>query len=209
MLPNIMMSTVGSLSKPLQFKHKTLERDDSPGIAHSLTFSCFKRRKLLTSDRAREWFIDALNCARVRHRFDLWAYVLMPEHVHVLVFPRDMRYSVGRFLASVKLPVARRAVAYVKEHAPHQLFLMRDVQPYGSVSDRFWQRGGGYDRSITGAKTIRATIDYLHANPVRRGLVESPADWRWSSAAYYAGEADIPLVPDVGSIPALPPKRNG
>ena len=129
--------------------------------------------------------------------------------MHLLVFPRDTRYSVGRFLASVKLPVARRAVACVKDHAPGQLFVMRDLQPNGSVTYRFWQRGGGYDRNVMGAKAMRATIDYLHANPVRRGLVQSPADWRWSSAAYYAGEADVPFVPDVGSIPALPSKRNG
>ena len=59
----------------------------------------------------------------------------------------------------------------------------------------FWQSGGGYDRNIKTPKTLLAMIDYVHNNPVRRGLVKRAVDWHWSSAAYYAGigESPIPL----------------
>jgi len=52
---------------------------------------------------------------------------------------------------------------------------------------RFWQPGGGYDRNITNTNTLRAMIEYIHANPVRRGLVTRAEDWEWSSATWYAG----------------------
>ena len=63
---------------------------------------------------------------------------------------------------------------------------------------RFWQEGGGYDRNLTGEKTVLAAIQYAHANPVRRGLCSSPAEWRWSSWPHYEGDgASDPDLPKV------------
>jgi putative transposase len=60
----------------------------------------------------------------------------------------------------------------------------------------FWQSGGGYDRNITAGKTLLKMLDYLHLNPVRRGLVQRAADWKWSSAtAFEGGVCPIPLDP--------------
>lgn len=61
---------------------------------------------------------------------------------------------------------------------------------------RFWQPGGGYDRNITSIEALRAMIDYLHANPVRRGLVARAEDWDWSSARWYAGMRPVKLEMD-------------
>jgi putative transposase len=107
-------------------------------------------------------------------------------------------------LAAIKLPVSRRAVAHVREHAPSFLPKLRDRQPNGRYTHRFWQRGGGYDRDLHEPGTIHATIDYIHANPVRRNLAERPELWRWSSAAFFAGTGESPLRPDVDSIPDAP-----
>jgi putative transposase len=78
-----------------------------------------------------------------------------------------------------------------------------DRQPNGDVNYRFWQRGGGYDRNVHEPKTLRKMIEYIHDNPVRRGLVKEAVDWPWSSARYYAGWDDVnlsmdPLVDFVG-----------
>jgi putative transposase len=64
------------------------------------------------------------------------------------------------------------------------------------VRRRFWQPGGGYDRNITSTEALRAMIDYIHANPVRRGLVARPEDWEWSSARWYAGLRPVKLEMD-------------
>jgi putative transposase len=125
----------------------------------------------------------------------------MPEHVHLLICPRPDVYDVSKILESIKLSVARRAVPYVRNHAPEYLTAMLDRQPNGRAHYRFWQCGGGFDRNITGERAAVAEIDYIHANPVRRGLCEKPHDWQWSSAADYAGLRAGPLPLDLHSLP--------
>ena len=61
---------------------------------------------------------------------------------------------------------------------------------------RFWQPGGGYNRNITRISTLRSMIEYLHGNPVRRGLVAKAEDWEWSSARWYAGLRQVPIEMD-------------
>ena len=63
------------------FLQKRRRRYDEPGHARELTFSCYRRFQFLSRDRTRQWFVDALEAARAKWAFDLWAYVLMPAHV--------------------------------------------------------------------------------------------------------------------------------
>jgi putative transposase len=74
--------------------------------AHELTFSCFHGLPLLSKDRSRQWFVDALDRARRRHNLELWAYVIMPEHVHVLLRSRAVDYDISLILKSIKLSVS-------------------------------------------------------------------------------------------------------
>jgi len=185
---------------------KSCHRDNRPGDAHALTFSCFRRRPFLTRDRSRMWVIQAIALAKAKHDFDVWAYVLMPEHVHLLIYPTRDHYDISGILQSIKLSVSTRAIRYVKEKSPEFLSRMADVQPNGNVAHRFWQRGGGYDRNLQSPKYIWETIDYLHANPVRRGLCTGNVDWKWSSAREYAGMGDTLLPIDADSLPDDPRK---
>ncbi len=178
---------------------KRLKRIDEPG--HALTCSCWRRRKFLDRDRSRTWVVEAIDRARAKHPFDVWAYVLMPEHLHLLVCPTRPEYDTAAFCRSVKTSVARRAVPWVKANVPEFLPQMLDEQPSGKRAYRFWQRGGGYDRNLTHAGTVLAEIQYIHANPVRRGLCERPEDWGWSSAADFAGTGTGPLTLNVASLP--------
>jgi putative transposase len=70
-------------------------------------------------------------------------------------------------------------------------------QPNGEVHYRFWQRGGGYDRNVIESATVHQMIEYIHANPVRRGLVEQATDWLWSSARFYAGLDQVCIPMDL------------
>jgi putative transposase len=82
--------------------------------------------------------------------------------------------------------VARRAIAYLERNAPH--WLPRITVREGRRSRRrFWQPGGGYDRNVIDPPTAHQMIEYIHANPVRRGLVAVAEEWEWSSARWYAG----------------------
>jgi putative transposase len=182
-------------------KRKTCRRYNDVGHAHSLTFSCFKRQPLLSKDRTRQWLLQALDDARRALHFDLWAYVIMPEHCHVLLWPGEERYSTSQILYAIKMPVARNAIDWLKANAPERMEMLLDEQPNGKALYRFWQRGGGYDRNLVEPATIHATIEYIHNNPVRRGLVQHAEDWPWSSAGFYAGEEDAKLQMDPSSLP--------
>jgi putative transposase len=174
---------------------KRRRRYNEPGQPRELTFSCYRRIPSLSRERACEWFRQALEVARAKFGFQLWAYVLMPDHVHLLVNPGDAAEDMSRFLQAVKEPVARQAIAYLKANAPQWLPRLT-VQEGDRVRHRFWQPGGGYDRNITSSETLRAMIEYIHANPVRRGLVSRIEDWEWSSARWYAGIRPVRIEMD-------------
>jgi len=97
------------------------------------------------------------------------------------------------FLRALKEPVARKAIAYLKENAPEWLPRLT-VREGKRIRRRFWQPGGGYDRNVTSIEALRAMIDYIHANPVRRGLATRAEDWEWSSARWYAGLRPVRLA---------------
>jgi len=177
------------------YLEKRRKRYNEEGQPRGLTFSCFGGYKFFAKERTRIWLRDALNEARQKFGFQLWAYVIMPEHVHLLVYPGKAARQMSDFLKEVKEPVARAAIAYLAEHAPHWLERLT-VREGRRVRHRFWQPGGGYDRNVTSAKVLRAMIEYIHANPVRRGLVARAVDWEWSSARWYAGVRKIAIEMD-------------
>jgi putative transposase len=160
---------------------------NEPGQAHELTFCCFRRYAFLKAERTCQWLAEAIDEARKELEFSLWAYVFMPEHVHLLVYPKRQQYDVRIFLQQIKEPVGRKAVKYLRVHAPH--WLPRITVKRGKrLERRFWQAGGGFDRNVVELETLLAMIEYIHANPVRRGLVSQAEEWKWSSAGWVEGK---------------------
>jgi len=162
-----------------QIHRKWCKRWNHPCQAHALTFSCYRSRPFLNEQSICKKLADSLARACTRHDMALWAYVFMPEHVHLLVRPRQAEYSISTFLLAVKQPVSRCVLRFHKQHQTQQLTQMatgQRKQPY-----RFWQAGGGYDRNIVSRDTAWNVMGYIHRNPVRRELVADPADWYYSS----------------------------
>jgi putative transposase len=140
-------------------KFKLCKRYNNPGHAHELTFSCFRSQPFLLGDHARQWLVDAIQLARTKHSLHIWAYVVMTEHAHLLVWPARAEYSVSSLLATIKTSVTRRALHQVRKTALYFLAGMKDEQPNGKIHYRFWQRGGGYDRNAFEPQTIWNQID--------------------------------------------------
>jgi putative transposase len=180
---------------------KQCRRYNDIGHAHALTFCCFHRRPFLSRDRSRQWMIESIARARDEHSFHLWAYAIMPEHVHILLWPSIRDYSISRILTTLKQSVSKRSLLFVRQYAPLFLKQMEDRQPNGTLQHRFWQRGGGYDRNLIEPTAIWAEMDYIHANPVRRGLCTRATDWIWSSAIEYECPGKGLLRLDHGSLP--------
>ena len=181
---------------------KRRKRYDESGDARYLTFSCFRNQPFLKSPRACRWLAEAIEEARTETPFDLWAWVFMPEHVHLLLRPRAS-IGVSEILSAIKVPVSKRIVGWLRREAPQFLPHLLDVQPNGKEFHRFWQRGGGYDRNIWSPAELREKIAYMHNNPVRRGLVANPGDWAWSSYAAWETGIDEPMPIDRSTLPPL------
>ena len=171
------------------------------GHAHELTFSCFHRFPFLAKDRACEWLAASIQAACSELQFSLWAFVFMPDHVHLIVHPVCAVYDVAHFLAEIKRPTSRRALAFLRKESPEWIEKLK-VQRGRRTEYHFWQSGGGFDRNITEPKTLETMIEYVHMNPVRRGLVAQPAEWTWSSARYFLNGTQNPSLP----VTQIPPE---
>jgi putative transposase len=131
---------------------------------HYITFTCFHRQPKLMRAAAKEVFEQTLE--RVRRWYGLWisAYVVMPEHVHLLVSEPE------RGTLSVAIQMLKQIVA-------RKLNSGRNAEP-------LWQRRY-YDFNVWSRRKFREKRCYIHRNPVRRGLVENPEDWQWSSYRHW------------------------
>ena len=131
---------------------------NEPGHAHFVTFSCFQRLPLLTRNRTRRWVITSLEETRWKLDVALWAYVIMPEHVHVLLYPRQADYEMRLILVTLKRPVSDAAKRHLHETDNRQwLDRLRVRYPSRDVF-RFWQPGGGFDHNIFRERNVPSVI---------------------------------------------------
>jgi putative transposase len=182
-----------------QFITKKCKRYNTPGHAHELTFSCYRNRRFLLSERTCQWLIESIEKARKKHHFSLWAYVFMPDHVHLLIQPIEEEYNISNILKEIKTDPARKAIKYLKENNPLELSKLSTSQKYRKY--RFWQKGGGYDRNIIKEKTLINSVKYIHNNPVRKGLVDEPGKWYYSSYNCWFNDINKPIKIDKETWP--------
>lgn len=95
----------------------------------------------------------------------------------------------ARALATSKSPLLRQLT--VRERPGKHCF-------------RFWQEGSGFDRNLFSPRAIATSLDYIHTNPVTRGLCRRTIDWKWSSARWYLGDPPRQHDSDLPSIYGLP-----
>jgi putative transposase len=183
-------------------KQRLVKHYDHQRDAHMLTFSCFHRLPLLSKERTILWFVQAVARSRIKYQFDLWAWVAMPDHAHVLIWPREEGYSTAVILKSIKTSVGKRAIGYLRQHHPRYLNKLKLITG-SKVEYHFWQDGPGHDRNLNEPAAIHEEIRYIHDNPEKAGLVDKAINWRWSSARAWVGEA-TPLLPiDMHSVPRI------
>ena len=145
-----------------------LKRFQQSRQLHFLTFSCYHRQPKFRTPASRTTFESALEQVRQNYDLCVYGYVVMPEHVHMLVNEPERR-TLAQALQSLKQSVARRLAL--------------------RASDPFWQ-ARYYDFNVWSEHKFIEKLRYIHRNPVTRGLVDRPEDWVWSSFRHYAnGEA--------------------
>jgi len=166
-----------------------LKRCYGKGHLHFITFSCHRRLPLLKKVRARDIFVQELRKVRDEMGFRLIGYVVIPEHVHLLM-SEPKHGTPSTVLQKLKLRVPRKMRERRKVGCPAQLRLPFEEE--GEPPRAFWQ-ARFYDFNVyTKGKQIEK-LHYMPANPVIRGLVAHPKDWPWSSWSFY-GKGEPGLV---------------
>jgi len=140
----------------------SLHRYQSSGSYHFITFTCYHRQLYLNDDCSRQIFEETLEALRDRHNFFVFGYVLMPDHVHLLL-SEPKKYLLDNTMRALKTQTSRK----LKQGRP-----------------QFWQRRY-YDRNIITQTEFVEKLRYIHSNPVTEGLVEKPEDWPWSSYRHW------------------------
>ena len=154
------------------------------GDQHFITTSCYRRKPLLGTARARDVFLKVLEQVRRRYRFDVIGFVVMPEHVHLLLGEPEIA-DPSVVMQALKQAVAQRLLRRPKKRNSSQIELWNNPIQL----DRFWQRRF-YDFNVFSETKRVEKLKYMHGNSVKRGLVSAPELWRWSSYRVYAFEED-------------------
>jgi len=146
---------------------------------HYVTFTCYHRAPYLGTASARDLFEATLERVRRWYGFRIHAYVVMPEHVHLLVSEPE-RSTLAVVIQMLKQIVSRKI---------HQDGARLPLSQERGIGSPFWQRRY-YDFNLWSKKKLEEKVHYIHQNPVRRGLVARPEDWKWSSFRHIATGED-------------------
>ena len=171
-----------------------LRRYYGAGDVHFITCSCYRRRPLLGTGKRRDLFLKVLERVRRRYRFVVLGYVVMPEHFHLLISePQDDTPSTA--MQALKLGFARRLLGEQRRRSNRA-----QISLFGHIPQHIWQPRF-YDFNVWTERKRIEKLRYVHRNPVKRGLVESPELWRWSSyRAYALGEPGAVRINDCGVL---------
>ena len=169
---------------------RDLRRFSGSGDLHFITCSCYQRQPLLGTARRRDLFVRVLEQTRRRYCFVVLGFVVMPEHIHLLISEPD-RHTPSVAMQALKLAFARRVLAEQRRRRNLQQPDLFDNTPHHIWQPRF------YDFNVWTERKRIEKLRYMHRNPVKRELVESPDMWRWSSFRNYAfGEHGVVKVND-------------
>jgi len=157
---------------------------------HFLTFSCHRRQPFFNDAARCDLFLKILERVRRRYRLVVLGYVVMPEHVHLLV-SEPQRAILSTAIQALKLGLVRslKGGGTVPRSRKRSETWGTPVSEVPVTPSHFWQ-ARFYDFNVWTEKKRIEKLRYIHRNPVARGLVDSPEQWQWSSFRWYLnGEA--------------------
>ena len=166
-----------------------LRHYDHLGIARFVTFTCYQRQGLLTSPVPRRAVVDELIRLRSDDDMKILGYVVMPEHVHLVLLPPD-DVKLAPLIGALKARSAHTILEWMRSDPERSRWIMaRD-----GVNAAVWQKRC-YDHNCRTTEVVVEKVKYCHDNPVKRGLVAQPEDWPLSSCRWYQGQRkDVPEI---------------
>ena len=168
----------------------------TPGPLHFVTVATNKKIPLFRSRQLCREFFAAMTEIKTRFPFELNAYVLLPDHLHLLLRPGDG--NVSRLLQKIKSLAARRIVERLKAMGSHKTLTSLKKATPGRREHRHQVFQQSFrDLLLERPWMVKQKIDYIHKNPINERLTENVADCPWSSweAIYERSGEPIPVDP--------------
>ena len=164
------------------YVYRTRRRDEECPVRY-LTFECNHGESLFSTPLIKDRFVQSLRQASKKLPVELIAWVIMPNHVHVLVRRNDVTMKIKPYLQCIKAGFARSMMAtWRRSEDP----VLKRLTTCKGVA--FWRPGGGHDDPVYSIDHLTNLVHYTHLNPVRWNLVKKSVDWPWSSAHEYAAK---------------------
>lgn len=163
-----------------------------PGDAHFWTYSTHNAVPVFTDTACASAMVTELVTSRKELQFRLFAYVVMPEHVHMIIRSPEAAYVMEGIMHKLKRSTSGRVFKELRSRNHPFLDRLSHSRKDGRKEPRLWLRGGGYDKNLRGEDAILGAIEYIHLNPVRRGICRFANEYPWSSARpYFQQDRDI------------------
>ena len=135
-----------------EFRRK-IKHYNTPNHAHELTFSCYHHYPYLLDEIVCDIFISELTNARIQFNFSIWAYVLMPDHVHLLIKLNNEVYSISKILQYIKGKSSTQYRHYLIQNFSERYESMCILKTERKIF-KFWQTGPGFDRNLWSTQAI-------------------------------------------------------
>lgn len=166
---------------------------DHQGTVRFITFSCVHRWKLLIDPAIISIIFEEIDSARNKHNFAIYGYVIMPNHVHLVMYPRSP-IDIARVIGEIKSRSARRIFDYWRNRENPLVDRLKS-DDRGRNRHVLWLPKC-YDHNCRTIETVTEKVHYCHNNPVKAGLATSPREWKWSSFHWYHGDKSGLLAMD-------------
>lgn len=160
-----------------------------PDKPHFLTCTVMEWLPVFTRPETAHILLDCWRYQRQNQGLKLYGYVILENHIHFIAQAGQL----NRCLSSFKSFTARKIIDHLDAKRADRLLTRLRFTKRAHKDDReyqFWQEGSHAELMFNEA-IMREKLDYIHANPVKRGYVDRPEHWRYSSARNYAGEAGL------------------
>ncbi|MBS3963820.1 MAG: transposase [Methylomonas sp.] len=160
-----------------------------PDKPHFLTCTVVEWLPVFTRPDTVQMLLDCWRYQRENHGLRLYGYVVLENHLHYVAHAADL----GKSLHQFKSFTARTLIDYLKQQQVNRLLNRMNFAKRAHKTDRehqFWQEGA-HPQLMGDEQTMRQKLDYIHNNPVKRGYVDNPAHWRYSSARNYEGQPGL------------------
>jgi REP element-mobilizing transposase RayT len=133
--------------------------------------------------------LDSLQFLQQHERLTVYAYIILENHLHLIASADNLSKEIANFRSYT----ARQIIDFYKAQNVQHILKQLNYYKLRHKTDRdyqLWQEGT-HPEQIQGKAMMRQKIEYIHYNPVKRGYVDEPTHWRYSSARNYVGQKGL------------------